>query len=78
MNTMQRQWSAEELFQLGTSHQVMADSDGATLSDQVLIEDDAPACGYTVEADVTEILEAGVVLKKTLVVGRLPVLGVPS
>ncbi len=47
--------------------------EGVTLNDLLLIEDDAPAFGFSVEEDGEEILRKGVVLRKTLNLETWPI-----
>ena len=71
----QRNWNADELFGAGTSSHMVLRNGSIMLDDAILIEDDAPACGYSANPSAVEIIKEGVILKKLLVVDRLPVRG---
>ncbi len=68
-------WSAEEMFRAGTSSHMILQDGKIALDDRILIEDDAPACGYSADPSAVEIIMKGVVLKKVLILDRLPVRG---
>ena len=51
----------------------MISDDGITLENQLLIEDDAPACGYSSKEGSVEVLKKGIVIKKILQIEKLPV-----
>ena len=72
-NSYQLQLSAEELFMNSTSKGMMMSDDGIILENQILIEDDAPACGYSSKEGSFEVLKKGVVIKKILKIEALPV-----
>ncbi len=69
----QLKFSAEVLFMNSTSRGIVFSDDGITLENQVLIEDDAPACGYSAKDGSIEVLKKGVVIKKLLHIEELPV-----
>ncbi len=69
----QLEFSAEALFMNSTSRGIIFSDDGITLENQILIEDDAPACGYSSKEGSFEILKKGVVIKKILKIEALPV-----
>lgn len=68
-----RTWSAEQLYAEGRSSAIAVHAGVLTLDDHILIEDDAPGCGYSSHPSALEILREGIVLRKTLVLDRLPV-----
>jgi hypothetical protein len=65
-------WDAAAAFAAGTSSHAALHDGSITLEDHVLVEDDAPACGYSPDPSSIEVLREGVTLKKTLVITRLP------
>lgn len=67
------QWSAKELWPQSTSRGVQLDKELIVLNDQQLIEDDAPGFGFDSNPAANEVLKQGVVIKKILVIDRLPV-----
>lgn len=67
------QWTAKELWPDATSQGVILEKGSIILNDQHLIEDDAPGCGFDSNPASIEVLKGGVVLKKILIVDRLPV-----
>jgi hypothetical protein len=66
------EYSAETLYKNSTSRGMMISEDGITLENQILIEDDAPAFGYSVNEGASEILEDGIVIKKILEIDQSP------
>jgi len=72
-NSYQLGFSAQALFINSTSLGMMISNDGITLENQVLIEDDAPACGYSPKESSIEVLKEGVVIKKILEIEGTPV-----
>ncbi len=70
-----RRWSPKELYDQGARRGVAATDEGLVLDGGLLVEDDAPACGYSTVSGSEEILRPGVVLRKTLLVDRWPVSG---
>jgi hypothetical protein len=70
-----RSWDAGQLFREGRSSSVILDAGKMTLENDMLIEDDAPGCGYSANPAAIEILRDGIVLKKMLILERLPVRG---
>ena len=73
MDSYRLQLSAKALFMNSTSLGMMISNDGITLENQVLIEDDAPACGYSPKEGSIEVLKEGVVIKKILKIEGIPV-----
>lgn len=71
--SLRLEWSAEKLFMNSTSRGVMLVDDGITLENQFLIEDDAPACGYSSEDGSVEVFKEAVVVKKILRLDQVPV-----
>jgi len=69
---VEQSWTAEQLFAASRSSGLMVDDGRITLEDRVLVEDDGPACGYSSNPSAAEVLSEGIVLRKTLVVDRLP------
>lgn len=67
-----RKWEAAELFRAGTSLHMVLNSGAITLEKNMLVEDDAPGCGYSSNPGSIEILKEGVVLKKVLMLDRIP------
>ena len=65
-------WEAGELFRAGCSSRMVLDGGAIRLEGNILIEDDAPGCGYSADPSSVEILKEGIVLKKTLVLVQLP------
>lgn len=65
-------WEARELFLAGRSSAMILDGETITLENHCLVEDDAPGCGYSSNPSSAEILQSGIVLKKTLLLHRLP------
>ncbi|MEN8230644.1 MAG: transglutaminase domain-containing protein [Bacteroidota bacterium] len=72
-NSYRLELSAEALFMRSTSQGTMLTENGITLEDQLLIEDDAPAFGYSSMEGSAEILKKGIVIKKVLKIGEQPV-----
>lgn len=72
-NSYQLEFSAETLFTNSTSRGMMMSNDGITLENQILIEDDAPACGYSSKEGSIEVLKEGVAVKKILKIEEIPV-----
>jgi hypothetical protein len=72
---VERRWNSNELYERGARRGVAAGAEGLVLDDRLLVEDDAPACGYSTVDGSQEILRQGVVLRKTLLVDRWPVRG---
>ena len=68
-------WTAEQFFAAGQSQAMILRDSGITLERNILIEDDAPACGYSSDPSSVEILSDGIVLKKTLILNELPAFG---
>ena len=71
----ERRWNVGELYQTSTSRNIVLDSSRITLDNHLLVEDDAPGCGYSSNPSSVEILKEGIVLKKTLLLKRVPVRG---
>lgn len=69
---VEQSWTAEQLFAASRSSGLMVDGGKITLEDRVLVEDDGPACGYSSNPSAAEVLSEGIVLRKTLMVDRLP------
>ena len=65
--------SQESLFMNSTSQGVMLIDDGITLENQILIEDDAPAFGYSAKEGAAEVLKKGIIIKKILNIKDKPV-----
>ncbi len=73
MNSYRLEYSAGDLFKNSTSRGMMLSNAGITLENQILIEDDAPACGYSSKEGSIEILKENVVIKKILKIEETPV-----
>ncbi len=73
MNSYRPDLPVEAFFMRSTSRGVMLSDDGITLENQLLIEDDAPACGYSSREGSAEILKKGVIIKKVLHIEEPPV-----
>ncbi len=72
-SSYRKNFTAEGLFMNSTSRGMMLSDDGITLENQILIEDDAPACGYSSREGAMEVLKKGVVIKKILKIDETPV-----
>jgi len=70
-----RSWDAGRLYAAGRSSAMVLDGGKMTLEHNILIEDDAPGCGYSSNPSSIEILRDGIVLRKTLILDRLPARG---
>lgn len=70
---MEINWQFTELYQQSTSNNITQTDDGLVLDNQILIEDDSPAFGYSVTDGVEEIIEKDVVLKKILKIEHWPI-----
>ncbi len=68
-----QRWNAEQLFEMSTSQNLMISPKGILLNDQILVEDDAPASGYSSNPGALEVVKEGILLKKILKIERLPV-----
>ncbi len=75
VNTVTRRWNHEELYDQGARRGVAASVEGLVLDTGILVEDDAPACGFSNVSGSENILRPGIVLRKTLLVDRWPVGG---
>jgi len=74
-NTVTRRWNHDELYDQGARRGVAASAEGLVLDAGILVEDDAPAFGFSNVSGSEEILRPGIVLRKTLQVDRWPVSG---
>ena len=73
IRTMEINWNFIELFRQSTSHDITQTDAGLVLDNQILIEDDSPAFGYSVTDGVEEIIEKDIALKKILNIEHWPV-----
>ncbi len=72
VKSFHREWPANTLFMNSTSRSMMTTDTGITLENQILIEDDAPACGYSSKEGSVEVLKKGVLIKKILILNEIP------
>lgn len=74
--TFSREWTAAELFKVGITKGLILSPDKSSLEipKGTVIEDDGPAAGYSYQPNV-ETLKGDKLLRKTLVVDRLPAYG---
>lgn len=70
-----QQWNAKQLFEMSTSQNLTTSQKGIVLNDQILIEDDGPASGYSSNPGALEVIKKGILLKKVLKIKTLPVEG---
>ncbi|RYC53494.1 transglutaminase-like domain-containing protein [Flagellimonas olearia] len=70
-HTRKQQWTAKELWDMSTSQGLQFQDDRIILEGHILIEDDASGLG-TIDEGSWEIIKKGTILKKTLMVDRLP------
>ncbi len=64
---------SKTLFMNSTSRGLMLTDEGISLENQILIEDDAPACGYSEKDGAYEVLKKGIMIKKILLVEEEPI-----
>lgn len=68
-----QQWNAKDLFETSTSQGLKLSGKGIVLDDQILIEDDGPASGYSSNPGALEIIGKNIQIKKILKIKKLPV-----
>ena len=73
INSFQLKMKTKTLYMNSTSHGIMLTDNGITLENQLLIEDDAPACGFSNKEEAIEVLKEGIVIKKILRIEKQPV-----
>lgn len=70
-----QQWTAEEFWKNATSKGICVEKGAIVLENQQLVEDDSPGFGFDSDPASNEVLKQGVLLRKTLIVERVPVKG---
>jgi len=68
-----QRWTAEEFWTNATSKGICFEKGAIVLENQQLIEDDSPGFGYDSDPASNEVLKQGVLLRKTVIVERVPV-----